>query len=160
MVMYSFGHRCCAISAARRSCCGLAQVARDNRHESARHAIGLRPRAPPELDDVAKTARGDHAGAREPPLEHGVGGGRGAVHDEIDAGRVDARFAKCSDDAESLIVRRGRHLGDADAAPFIDQDQVGEGAADIDAGDDAPASGFTALCSIFLNHARNPKRRI
>ena len=82
------------------------------------------------------------------------------MHDEIDIGRVDACFAKCSDDAESLIVRRGRHLGDADAALFIDQDQVGESAADIDAGDDAPAFGFAALCLIFLNHARNPKRRI
>ena len=51
-------------------------------------------------------------------------------------------------------------LGDADLAAVapVDQDQVGEGAADIDAGDDV-ARGF-ARCLIFLNHARNPKRRI
>ena len=73
----------------------------------------------------------------------------------------EAGLAEGGNDAESLVVGCGRHLGDAHAAAaFVDQDQVGEGAADIDAGDDAAAPGFAALCLIFLNHARNPKRRI
>ncbi len=53
-------------------------------------------------------------------------------------GRIDARFAERVDDAEGLVVGRGRHLGDAYAAAArVDQDEVGEGAADVDAGDDA-----------------------
>ncbi len=49
------------------------------------HAIGLRPRAAAKLDHVAKAARGDHAGFRQPALQHGIGGGGRAVHDEVDA---------------------------------------------------------------------------
>ena len=140
-----------------------AEVARNDRDKSTRHAVGLRARAAAELDDIAKAARGDHAGARKPALQHGVGGGRGAVDDEVDVAGAEAGFAERSNHAEGLVVGSGRHLGDANAAAVacVDQDQVGEGAADIDAGDDAALSrpGYTPLSLIFLSHARNPKRR-
>ena len=49
----------------------------------------------------------------------------------LDPGRVERR-----QDAERLVVDRRRHLRDAHlAAGVVDDDQVGEGAADVDAGD-------------------------
>ena len=48
--------------------------------------------------------------------------------------------------AMRLVVDGGGGLGDAHlAVAAVDQDQVGEGAADIDAGDDA-----SRCCAIFL----------
>ena len=67
------------------------EVARDDRHEGAGHAVGLRPGAAAELDDVAEPARGDHAGLGQPPLQHRIGGRRRAVDDEIDRRRSENR---------------------------------------------------------------------
>ncbi len=130
----------------------------NDRDEAARHAIGLRPRSSAKLDHVAKAARGDHAGFRQPALQHRVGGGGRAVHDQVDAidrksGRTERR-----NDAEGLVVDRGRSLGDMHPATVtaVDQKQVGEGSADIDAGDDA-AQGIVRLRRKILFHCRNPK---
>ncbi len=109
------------------------EVARDHRHEAAGHAVGLRPRPPAELDDVAKTLRGDHARAGEAAFEDGVRRRRRAVHDEVDVGRRCSRLGERGDDAVRLVVGRRRRLGDAHpAVASVDQDQVGEGAADVD----------------------------
>ena len=122
------------------------EIARDDRHEDAGHAIGLRPRAAAELDDVAEAARGDHAGHRQPPLEHGVGRRRGAMDDQVDRLDREGGGVERGDHAMRLVVDGGRRLGDADlAVAAIDEDQVGEGAADVDAGDDASPG-----CAIFL----------
>ena len=63
-----------------------AEVARDDRREAAGHAVGLRAGAAAELEHVAEARGGDQAGAGEAALEHGVGGGGGAVHDQVDVG--------------------------------------------------------------------------
>jgi len=59
------------------------EVARDERREAAGHAVSLRTGAPAELEHVAEALGGDEPGPRQPTLEHGVGGGRGAVDDQV-----------------------------------------------------------------------------
>jgi hypothetical protein len=130
------------------------QIARNDRHENAGHPIGVRPGPAAKFDDIAKAARRDHAGLRQPPLQHGVGGRRRAVHDKVDPVHRKAGFGQRGDHPDGLVFRGGRRLGDvhlATVAP-VDQDQVRESAADIDAGDHAATA-----CANFLNHAPNPK---
>ena len=130
------------------------QVAWNDGHEGSGHAIGLRPGAPAELDHIAKTLRRDHAGAGQAALQHGVGGGGGAMHDEIDAVDRKTGGAERGYDAESLVVDRRWGLGDAHLAAVaaIDQEEIGEGPADIDAGHDAAPRRRK-----ILFHWRNPK---
>jgi hypothetical protein len=130
------------------------EIARDDRHERTCHAIGLRPGAAAELDHVAEAARSDHASLSEPAFQYGIGGGGRAVHDEVDLLDRESGFGQRSHNAESLVVDSGRRLGDMDLAAIapVDQQKVGEGAADIDAGDD-----IARVCRKILSHAPNPK---
>jgi hypothetical protein len=62
------------------------------------------------------------------------------VDDGGDRGKRHAGGIQRLQHAEGLVLDRGRHLGDAQrAAGGIHQDEIGEGAADIDADDDARA---------------------
>ncbi len=133
-----------------------AEVAGDDGSKHAGHPVSLRPRPAAELYDVAKAARGDHAGAGEPPLEDRIGGGGGAVHDEADAGSRNACPGKRRHHAERLILGRRRRLGDMHPATggAVDQDQVGECAADVD-----PGHRLSGICANLLDHRPNPKCR-
>ena len=113
-----------------------AEAPLDQRHEPALQAIGRRPGAPAELEHVAKAARRDQADGRDLALEHRVGRRRRAVDDRLERRRLDLGRVERGDHAEGLVLDRRRHLGDAHlAARRLDHDQVGEGAADVDAGD-------------------------
>jgi hypothetical protein len=117
-----------------------AQLARHHGLEAAAQAPGLGPVAAAHLQHVAKAARGDDAGARHLALQQRVGAHGGAVHDGRDVrGRIGhARHAV--HEAACLLAARGRHLDDArGAVGFVEHEEVGEGAADIDADD----KGFT-----------------
>ena len=113
-----------------------AQLARDDRLEGAGHAVGLGPGAPAQLERVAEAARGDQPDLGDLALQHRVGGGRGAVDDQVEIG---GRHAGCGDrlqHAGGLVGGRGRDFRQPDVlaarARFIQQ-QVREGPADIDA---------------------------
>jgi hypothetical protein len=110
-----------------------AALALDQRTEGAAQAIGLRPRAAAELEHVAEalvvisptlailrsSRRWSWSSCRaRRPAGRGLGTGRGERGHE----------------AQSPGCRGGRHLGELDLARRrIDRQQVGEGAADIDA---------------------------
>src|SRR5262249_57569505 len=80
-----------------------APLARNERLERAGHAVGTRPRAPAELERVAETARGDEPYARHLALEHGVGGGRRTMDDEIKCAGRHGRLRDCRQYAVGLI---------------------------------------------------------
>jgi hypothetical protein len=61
-----------------------AKLARNQRLEPADEAVRPGPGAAAELEHIAKAARGDEPGARELPLEEGIRGGRGPVHEELE----------------------------------------------------------------------------
>jgi hypothetical protein len=62
------------------------------------------------------------------------------VHDRRDPRRLDAGAAHAVDEAPRLVAARGRHLDDVHAAAgLVEHEQVGEGAADVDADDGARA---------------------
>ena len=130
------------------------QIARNHRHERPRHAVRLRPGAASEFQHVTKTARRDQPGSRKPALEHGIGRGGGAVDDEIDFADREICLVERRDHAMRLVPGRRRRLGDVDAAvrPAVEEDQIGERSADVDARDDCPAHLF-----VILIHARNPE---
>src|SRR5262249_57909458 len=95
--------------------------------------------APAHLQGVAKAARRDHADLRTAPLEQRVGADRGAVHDRADRGRA-AQRREAVGEADRLVAAARRHLGGTEAAARgIEPEQVGEGAADVDADDDIAA---------------------
>ncbi len=127
------------------------EVARDDRHEHARHAVGLRAGASAKLDHVAEAGRGDHTGSGEAPLQHRIGRRGRPVDDEVYVGDGLAGGLECRDHTERLVVDSGGHLGDAHPAVLgaVDQEQVGEGSADVD-----PC--HRACCGFFLNHGAIP----
>ena len=111
-------------------------LARDQRLERADHAVGMRPRAAAELQHVAKSPGRYEAAARDLALEQRIGGGGRAVHDEIDAGRALPGLGNGGKDAVRLVADRGRDLGQTYlAALLVQQDDIGEGPADITSDD-------------------------
>ena len=108
------------------------QVTRDDGLEMSLHAIGLRPCAAPELEDITKTGSGDQAGAAELALQHGIGRGRRAMDDKCHTRQVAFSLGDGVHHAECLVVQRAGDLGKAHrAARLVEPDQVGEGAAYI-----------------------------
>jgi hypothetical protein len=104
-------------------------------------------RATADVQRIAEARGRQHGDACPLAFEHGIGGDRGAVHEER-AGSEEAA------DRQVFAVRRAlqgvqhalagvrgnrRNLEDPDAAIRPDQDEIGEGAADIDA--DTPGGG-------------------
>src|SRR5215470_17601003 len=93
--------------------------------------------APPHLQRVAEAARRDHADLRPAPLEQRVGTDRGAVHDAA-AGGGSAERREAIGKTDRLVAAARRHLRGAEAAARgVEPEKVGEGAADVDADDDA-----------------------
>ncbi len=94
-----------------------------------------------QLQQVAEAARGDEAGAGAVFFQQRVGHHGGGVGQQRHVGRIDRIGVEClanaSDDGLAEIRWCGGDFCDLDAsAGFIDQGDVGEGAADVDA--DAP----------------------
>jgi hypothetical protein len=90
----------------------------------------------PDLDRVAKAARGDQRGPGALALDQGVGEQRGAVHHVRDRlGRyvgLAQHFHDAALDGGVRLLGRGQDLGDAQQrARLVDHDEVGEGAADV-----------------------------
>ena len=100
--------------------------------------VVLRPLVPADMQDVAVAAGGDQAGDRAVMLEDGVGRDGGAMEHHVDRlarnSVLVAEGGKAGDDAARGIVGRGRDLVHAGLAGLgVGKDQVGEGAAHIDA---------------------------
>src|SRR5207249_2659278 len=94
-----------------------------------------------DLDLVAMALAGEETGGGSRHLDHRVVGGGRAVHDEV--GRGEERLARealarreqrdAAEHALGLVVRRGRVLVEHEPSVPAGEDQVGEGAAHIDA---------------------------
>jgi hypothetical protein len=88
-----------------------------------------------DIEHVAEPLGRDQRRARAAPLDHRVGGERGAVHEHVDVGEAQPRVAE--DDAhasEHALLRpdrRGEHLA-REALSACLENHVGERAADID----------------------------
>ena len=142
-----------------------AALARHDRREVAHHAPRVGPGAPAELQRVAKAPRGDEGAAHPLALQHGVGADGGAVDHRLEFLRRLAERGEAGHEAVRLVGRRGRYLGDAHGARGrIDQQQVGEGAADIDAEPAAAGRGAHGVLTGPLRGAlsarpRRPRRR-
>ena len=116
-----------------------AALARHDGLEAAEHAPRVGPGAPAELQRVAEALGGDEGAAHPLALQHGVGADRGAVNDRLEPACRLAERGEARHEAVRLVRRGRRHLGDAHGRRVrIDQQQVGEGAADIDP---EPAAG-------------------
>ena len=84
--------------------------------------------------DVLQARRGQVDGALAAALQQAVGGDGGAEDEEPDLVQGDAQAAHALQHRGGRVARRGRHLDLALAAvPLVDGDQVGEGAAGVDA---------------------------
>src|SRR6185312_10025136 len=105
-----------------------------------------------DMDDVAKSFVGEHAGARAFVLQHRIGGGGGAVQQVVDLGRCDAiiaaDFGDALENAARRVVGRGGDLvnGDPVGAKIAIHD-VGKRAADID------TDGLHDACSLSRNES-------
>jgi hypothetical protein len=93
------------------------------------------------LDHVAVARGGQHADLRALALEQRVGGHRGAVHDEPGVGqeprqvgaKLGGQQGETVHHADGRVGGGGGGLGQAHAPGVVDDDQVGEGAADVHA---------------------------
>ena len=93
---------------------------------------------PRDVEDVAHPVRRDQPDLRARVREHDVGRDGRAVEEVVDLGERDAGLAAEIVDAldrpARRVVRRGRDLVDGDPTRLlVDEDQVGERAADVDA---------------------------
>ena len=105
----------------------------DDGRELALHAIGLGTRPAAQFQHVAKAFGRHQTGPRQLALQHGVGRGRGAVHDQVHRARVDPGLLESGQNAKGLILGRRGHLGQPHLARGgVDLDEVGKCAADID----------------------------
>lgn len=119
------------------------QFTRNDRIEMPDQPIGLRPGAAAEFQNVAKAPRGDQANLGDLAFQQRIRGRRGPVHDRRHVAERDARRLDRRQNAEGLVLDRGRHLGEPGLA-VAHGDQVGEGPAHIDA--DHQCHLFTRPC--------------
>ena len=86
------------------------------------------PLVTPDMEDVTKAMGGDHAAFRAIMLDRDVGGGRGAMHDHPDLGRLDpgagADFLDALDNADGLVLQRRRNLV-VEYASFTFENEIG-----------------------------------
>ena len=129
------------------------------RLDPAHVVVGLAVAALDERD-VLEAPGGDVGDDRTLALEHGVGRDRGAEPDVRDGGGGRVR-REPAQDARHRVGRDREHLPDLDAALAVMGDEVGEGAADIDAeqmlhGGGAPPLA-AAACRLPLSTASLPR---
>src|SRR5262249_48795496 len=92
--------------------------------------------APAQLQCVAEAAGGEEPNLCHLALEHGVGGGRGAVDDEVEMAGRHASLGDRRQHAVGLVGGSGGDLGQSDAAalaPRLEEQEVRERPADVDA---------------------------
>ena len=110
------------------------EFALNQRPESAPQAVGLRPSAAAEFQHVAEAPGSDEADPRDLAFQQRIGRGGRAVHHGLESCRIGASLGQRRHEADGLVVARRRHLGELDRArDRIDGQQIGKGAADIDA---------------------------
>ena len=115
-----------------------AQVARHDGHEIAAQTPGAGTVAAAHLEHVAQAGGGDHPDLRALALEQRVGAGGGAMDHHRNGGKVLHLPGDAVQEPARLVGAAGRHLGDmGGAGALVQNEDVGEGAADIDA--DHPA---------------------
>ncbi len=89
---------------------------------------------PADFDDVAKTFSGDHRRRRVAAFDQRVGGGGAAVHQRVDGIRRNVGGFERVEHAFGAVVLGRQHLRRVALAGLaIEGEQVGEGAADVDA---------------------------
>ena len=113
----------------------------------------------PDLEDVAEAPRGDQPGPGAAQLEQRVGGDGGAVQhlDHVataEPGLVE-HLAQPVDDGARVVVDAGRHLLDVQASVGVEEDDVGEGAADVDRDAEA-AHAFRSISRTAANVSTRP----
>ncbi len=143
---------------------------RDGRRHAQVVAVVLEPLA--HLDDVPVTSGGEHAHGGALPLQQGIGGHRGPVHDQLGTGQQGARVepelggeeTEAVEHADGGIGRRGRGLRERGAAVLVHRDQIGERPADVDADAEGHAHalplrrGFEALSLVTRPFSRSRAR--
>ena len=101
-----------------------------------REPVEVRAALPAELDHVGEALARHERRPRRATLEQGVGRDRHAVGEALDLQRSRAAAVEHEpdglDDAGGLVVGRRGHLGRVDGCVAVDEDCIGEGAADID----------------------------
>ena len=118
-------------------------------------AIGVRPRAPPELDHVAEAFGCDQSAAGQLAFEQRVGGDRRAMNEDGEVSRIDVGLRERSENALGLVFRRAWNLGVFDRAGcLVIEDEVGERAADIASNDrlrtfEQPSAQAPAVASVL-----------
>jgi hypothetical protein len=120
-----------------------AQVARHHGREAAAQAPGFGAVAAAHLQHVAETARGDDAGACHLAFEQRIGADGGAVHDGGNVGGRIGHARHAVHEAARFLAARAKGLLTMRAkrrSTSSNHEQIGEGAADIDADD----KGFTS----------------
>lgn len=104
-----------------------------------------------DMEQVAKAARGDQAQPRAFPLEHEIGRQRGGVDEAGDLRRIAGcgveALADGGQHSADRIVGRGQRLDVVDRTQRVGEHEIGEGAADIDADEDAPPGHAPASAS-------------
>jgi len=118
---------------------GASQMARHERRgrvdEQVVHVVAA---LVPDLERVAKALGGEQSRPRALALDQRVRGQRGAVNDRADAAGIHARVVQqrldALLDAMGGILGGRQHLADADGAgDLVDDDEIGERAADVHA---------------------------
>ena len=89
---------------------------------------------PADFDDVPKAFGRDDSNRRIAPLDQCVGGGRGAVDQDADVGRLDSRRIERVEHADRPVLRGRQNLGRGRFSRLVvRREQVGEGSSDINA---------------------------
>ena len=115
-----------------------AQLARHQRGRGfEKKVVEIVARLLADLDGIAEALGGQQADLAAGALDDGVGHERRAMHHGMQRGRRQARFLEqagdAGDDRLGRVVGRGQALAGGDqVARGIVQDEVGEGAADVD----------------------------
>ena len=109
-------------------------LARNHRLELSPKAPGLRPVASAHLEHIAKTFGRDHADLAALALQQRIGTDRRTMHDGRDARKIVGALPDTVQTAGGFLPARRGHLADPGlSARLVEEEQVGKGAADIDA---------------------------
>ena len=111
-----------------------SHLAVDHGPEGAAQPVGLRPCATAELQHVAEALCRDQTDLGDLAFEQRVRRGRRAMHHGLQQCGIEAGRGQRRHEADRLVVDGRWHLGEPHfVGGRIDRQQVGEGAADIDA---------------------------